>query len=216
MLDALDRASVAATFFVQGVNVIRHPELVVETQSRGHVIGVHCFEHLSHLRLTADEIEQDLRRLLGVLEPLGIAPPTLWRPPYGEARSPDTYDIARGHGLHLLRWTVDTHDWRGVPARKIMAEIERESRPTAMLRPDSVVLLHDTRARPTVALVPRLVAEIRRRGWSFAQPTRDTVTPDYRPSDGVYEPRQDGTDLRFGALRRGVGRALDRVGPPYW
>lgn len=216
MLDALDRAGVAATFFVQGMNVERYPDLVVETQSRGHLIGVHCFEHRSHFSQTTAEIEQDLGRILAALEQLGIERPGLWRPPYGEIRSPESYDVARCRGLHLLRWTVDAENWRDTSAREMMAETKRESRPDAVLESDSVVLMHDTRGPHTLALLPRLVAEVRRRGWSFAQPTHSTVTPEYQHAEGRSEPLRSGENLRFGALRRGVGRALDRAGPPYW
>ena len=216
MLKALDRAGVAATFFVQGVNVERYPNLVVETQSRGHLIGVHCFEHRSHFLLTTAEIEEDLRRILATLEQLGIERPRLWRPPYGEIRTPDSYDVARRHGLHLLRWTVDTENWTAASAREMLAEIKQESPPSAVLEPDSVVLLHDTRGPQALALVPLLVAEVRRRGWSFAQPTQSSVTPKYPHTESLSEALRDGEDLRFGALRRAVGRALDRAGPPYW
>jgi peptidoglycan/xylan/chitin deacetylase (PgdA/CDA1 family) len=211
VLEALDHAGVKATFFVIGTLAERFPKLVVATESRGHEIGAHCFEHRSHHELTATEIDDDIRRLLDLLDRIGVKPPRMWRPPYGHARVPDTYDVARRHGLHVLTWTVETRDWAREPAAKIMAEITKGSIDRGMLDENSIVLMHDS-VPQTASLVPVLAAEIRRRRWTFAQPTPATHTPEVPPGVINEDPRyRDWRELRFGWLRHSVGRMLARA-----
>lgn len=45
LLDILDRYNVKATFFTVGYFVDRHPEIVREAESRGHLIACHTYSH---------------------------------------------------------------------------------------------------------------------------------------------------------------------------
>ena len=69
--------------------------------------------------------------------------------------APWTECVAETHGLQLIHWTVDTHDWRGDDAATMFAVTR------SRLLPGAVVLAHDgigpgarrNDARETVALV---------------------------------------------------------------
>jgi peptidoglycan/xylan/chitin deacetylase (PgdA/CDA1 family) len=160
VLDALAAAGARATFFVIAPRAERHRELVARMLGEGHSVELHCDEHLRHsdrdeawgLRDTATAIER--------LAALGIRP-RLWRTPWGD-RAPWTARVAEQFGLRLIGWDVDTHDWRGDSAGEMLAGIEPE------LFPGAVVLAHDglgpgalrTGCAETVALIPRLVARV--------------------------------------------------------
>lgn len=176
-LDILDRVGVKATFFVIEGCVRRWPYLVENAVSRGHQIGAHCTRHRSHLKMTSAQIDRDITCLLARLEQIGVGRPSLWRPPYGETRHPETYEIARRHRLHIVTWTVDTFDWAGRRADEIMADITAAERDAGVLGEDSVVLMHDGFGSHKAELVEPLVAEVKRRGWSFGELTPAIGTP---------------------------------------
>ncbi len=122
----------------------------------GHAVEFHCTHHLRHTGLSLGAIREDTRTGLRGLRALGVSP-RLWRPPWGVA-TPRTRKVAREHGLSLVGWSADTHDWRGDRARRMLDAATQE------MRPGAIVLMHDgigpgarrTGCEETVALIPVL------------------------------------------------------------
>jgi peptidoglycan/xylan/chitin deacetylase (PgdA/CDA1 family) len=135
VLGALARTGATATFFVIGPQAERERELVRRIGDAGHTIAVHCDVHVRHTELGRDGVAADLERALERLDRLAVRP-SLWRTPWG-VTEPWTHAIADEHGLSLVAWDVDTHDWRGDRA----AEMFAATRPG--LRPGAIVLAHD-------------------------------------------------------------------------
>ncbi len=156
LLDALSALGARATFFPIAPRAAAEPGIVERILAEGHVVGVHCHEHVRHSERSADEVRHDGERALGMLRSLG-ARPTLWRTPYGDV-APFSEEVAGELGLRIVGWTVDTHDWRGDLAEE-MFDLARPG-----LTDGAVVLAHDgigpgalrSTARETVAFV-RLV-----------------------------------------------------------
>jgi peptidoglycan/xylan/chitin deacetylase (PgdA/CDA1 family) len=135
VLDALAHAGATATFFVIAPQAEREPELVRRIGDEGHVLAVHCDIHVRHTELGYDGVVDDLERALARLDRLAMRP-SLWRTPWG-VTEPWTQTIADEHGLSLVGWDVDSHDWRGDRAADMFAA----TRPG--LRPGAIVLAHD-------------------------------------------------------------------------
>ena len=74
VLRALDQAEVKATFFVLGVQVEAHPDLLEWVLEAGHAVEVHGFEHVRHPFASREEVEQDLDRVLEVLARYSVVP----------------------------------------------------------------------------------------------------------------------------------------------
>jgi peptidoglycan/xylan/chitin deacetylase (PgdA/CDA1 family) len=82
--------------------------------------------------------------------------------------TPATKLVAARHDLSLVGWTIDTHDWRGDTATRMLERAE------AQLAPDAVVLMHDAlgpgsrRAdvQNTIDLLEPLLDAARTRGLS--------------------------------------------------
>lgn len=72
LLDAFDRHSTRATFFVLGWLAERLPELVKEIASRGHEIAVHGYGHQILTELDPERFEADLERALGAIAACGV------------------------------------------------------------------------------------------------------------------------------------------------
>ena len=135
LLDLLRGARARATFFPIAARAADNPAIVERMRAEGHAIGLHCHEHVRHSERDAEWLERDtdaaLERLAGV-----AVRPSLWRTPWGDT-APWSAGIARTHGLRLIGWTADTHDWRGDGAAE-MFEATRES-----LIDGAIVLAHD-------------------------------------------------------------------------
>jgi peptidoglycan/xylan/chitin deacetylase (PgdA/CDA1 family) len=135
VLAALARARARATFFVIAPRAQAHPELITRIRAGGHAIGLHCYEHARHSERDRAACRDDTESALRALGSLGVTP-AMWRTPWGDT-APWTAPIAREHGLRVIGWTVDTHDWRGDSAASMFAATR------AGLTPGAVVLAHD-------------------------------------------------------------------------
>jgi peptidoglycan/xylan/chitin deacetylase (PgdA/CDA1 family) len=194
VLDALARVQAVATFFVLGERVEREPALLERVLAAGHDVQVHGHAHLRHTEHTRETVEEDLERALDALP----VRPTLWRLPYGEPAE-FSEEIARKHGLTIVKWTVDSGDWRGDDADTMLARIE--------VRDGAIVLMHDgaTSARHTPALIGPLVHAIRAKGL---EPGRIGLSSSERSRDGAVDAMDSGGGDRggVGGAGRGAGR----------
>lgn len=135
LLDRLAAHGARASFFVIAPRAAAHPELVKRMLEHGHTVGLHCDLHVRHGDRDRAWLEDDTRRALGRLRTLGITP-MLWRTPWGDT-APWTAAVAQRHGLRLVGWSIDTHDWRGDRARDMFAATREQ------LEPGAVILAHD-------------------------------------------------------------------------
>ena len=168
VLRALDRAQVAATFFVVAGAARGAARVVAAIAQAGHSVQLHCHRHVRHTALDEDEIERDARLALEILGSAG-ARPKLWRPPWGESTAA-THDVARRLGLELVGWDIDTHDWRGDSAESMLARVHPR------IPAGGSVLMHDglgpgarrSGCENTVALIRPLVRAAVERGIAIA------------------------------------------------
>jgi peptidoglycan/xylan/chitin deacetylase (PgdA/CDA1 family) len=165
VLEVLEEASAAATFFLVGEQVERHRSLTREITSAGHAIALHGYRHRNLLRLTPGKFRDDLERgVAAIADATGVVP-DYYRPPYG-IFSPAGLGIVRRRGLRPLLWSRWGHDWSGrVSAEAIAAEV------SADLRSGDVLLLHDADHysdpgcwRNTAAALPAVLGTIERAG----------------------------------------------------
>jgi peptidoglycan-N-acetylglucosamine deacetylase len=178
ILDVLAERGMPATFFVFGARAEAHPGLIARMLEAGHDVQPHCWDgHDSHHELDRTALEEEIGRTLSALDSLGCPAPTIWRPPYGDIKDPESYEVATAHGLRLVTWTLETCDWseaHGVG--RILDEIDSEARDDSALRPDSVVLMHD---RPkTPGLLAALLERVRERDYEVGLlPPENPATP---------------------------------------
>jgi peptidoglycan/xylan/chitin deacetylase (PgdA/CDA1 family) len=167
LLELLDDAGARATFFPIAPRAQAHPELVTRMLAGGHTVGLHCDEHIRHTERGLEWGRRDTERALGRLRRLG-AEPTLWRTPWGSTAA-WTEQVAAEHGLRLVGWSVDTHDWRGDRAPAMFAT----TRPG--LSSGAVVLAHDglgpgaqrSNSAETLAFVELVIGHAEREGLTL-------------------------------------------------
>ncbi len=168
ILEQLQRCYVAATFFMVGERVLTEPVLVRKVLAAGHDIQLHCHRHVRHTELTEAELQHDGESALAALESVGVHP-RLWRAPWGVCTDA-SHRVAERLGLQLVRWSIDTHDWRGDEPQAMLNHARSQ------LADGGTVLMHDAlgpgarRAgcQNTFALLPALAAAVRAHGLLLA------------------------------------------------
>jgi peptidoglycan/xylan/chitin deacetylase (PgdA/CDA1 family) len=165
VLAELDRCATPATFFVIGERVAVDPGPARAALAAGHEVELHCHRHVRHTELSEAELEADTIAALAELERAGLGRPRYWRTPWG-VRTAATERVAARHGLRLIGWRIDTHDWRGDGCATMLETA------AALLGPGAIVLMHDAlgpgalRAgvEETIGLIASLAALARYRG----------------------------------------------------
>ncbi len=166
VLRELDRSATSATFFMLGARIEAAPRVVQAALAAGADVQLHGHRHLRHDERDEEEIERDTATALAAFARIGVRP-LRWRAPWGIV-TPATERVAARHGLELVGWTIDTHDWRGDAAGEMLA------RAKPALTPDAIVLMHDALgpgalragAQNTLELIAPLVGAARERGLS--------------------------------------------------
>jgi peptidoglycan/xylan/chitin deacetylase (PgdA/CDA1 family) len=175
VLEQLAHCDVTATFFMIGERVRSRPELARAVLAAGHEIELHCDRHIRHSELTEEELMRDATTGLDSLAAIG-AHPRLWRAPWGVCTGASRRSAAR-LGLQLVRWSIDTHDWRGDRPSAMLADAR------ARLSEGGAVLMHDgigpgarrDGCQNTLALLPALAAAARAEGLALAPMGEDAM-----------------------------------------
>jgi len=97
VLEALAARSIAATFFVEGLNTVAYPERLVEIAASGHEVGYHAWRHEQWADLSAAEQADNLARGLDAFGARGLEVAGL-RPP-GGGLGPGDLGVLREAGL---------------------------------------------------------------------------------------------------------------------
>ena len=169
VLDILAAEGVAATFFVLGTNVERHPDVVQRARDEGHAVGIHGMDHTKLAGAAADAIERQVSGVTRVLARLGVTPASVYRTPHGY-KSSGVFEVARRHGLTLWAWSRGVWD-TDRPEPSVLVR-----RATRLARPGMVLLLHDGRGEepqpdvaPMLAALPTIIRELKQRGFAFVR-----------------------------------------------
>jgi cellulose synthase/poly-beta-1,6-N-acetylglucosamine synthase-like glycosyltransferase/spore germination protein YaaH/peptidoglycan/xylan/chitin deacetylase (PgdA/CDA1 family) len=202
ILDELKRAGVPATFFVVGINGERYPSLLRREIAEGHEIGNHTFTHPNISDITETQFALELKATQVMLESIIGRRSYLFRPPFAEDSEPDTpdevgpLDFASEKGFITVGMQIDPGDWHRPGVDEIVRHTIEQAEDKAVYKlgrggvEGNVVLLHDSGGdrTETIQALPRLIAELRARGFEFVTVSelmgkqRDDVMPEV-PAD---------------------------------
>ncbi len=165
ILALLQRYGAHGTFFVQGCQAEKYPELVLTSLKGGNEVGNHSFDHP---RLTVSgqlERERELERTAVDLDLLGCPEgQRLFRPPYSayDSRLVDYLGHTR---RKLVLWSIDSGDWRGLDAPTIVGNV------LGRVRNGAIIIFHDgdetgrKDRSPTVAALARILPALKAAGY---------------------------------------------------
>jgi peptidoglycan/xylan/chitin deacetylase (PgdA/CDA1 family) len=172
VLDTLGATATPATLFVNGVNYARAPALVERVRrllARDVVtLGNHTYDHPRLTRIGADAARAEITRDEQFDERLfGRSSLPYLRPPYG-AHDATVRAVAGALGYTtFLLWSVDPADYLLPPAATVIARVERQ------LSPGAVILMHLDRS--TAAALPGVIAALHRRRYRIVPIARLVV-----------------------------------------
>ncbi len=168
VLDVLKQEGVPATFFVLGENALRYPEAVLRMEAEGHRVASHGMDHDILMWARSWQITLQLKLAAQALAAAGVKDPAhLFRAPHGWL-SPAAHRAATGAGYRVTGWTRGVWDTAAPGVDTIV------SRTAELLKPGSILLLHDgwrgaqeEDRSQTVAALPHIISLARSRGLAF-------------------------------------------------
>jgi peptidoglycan/xylan/chitin deacetylase (PgdA/CDA1 family) len=181
ILDILASHCAKATFFLVGRQANANPEGVRKVRDAGHTVATHTQNHPANMhRLPIERAKQEIDGgIASVTAALadGTAPAPFFRIP-GLARADDIEEYAASKGIQI--WSADfpADDWRNVSAARVydlaIKRLEAKGK--------GILLLHDIQAR-TVAALPRLLNELKARGYRIVHVVPATPTLPATPTE---------------------------------
>lgn len=140
VLDVLKANNVKATFFLQGSEVVKYPDLVRRIKNEGHVIGNHSWSHPDFATISAGQADTEITRTNDAIQAITGTKPILFRYPFGNESEAGNAVIRREGmwGGILWHWTAPLPgDFECPGARGVQRYIERNAVDQAL------ILLHD-------------------------------------------------------------------------
>ncbi|WP_052487056.1 polysaccharide deacetylase family protein [Gordoniibacillus kamchatkensis] len=163
ILDLLKRYGAKGTFFVTGVQALRHPELIRREVQEGHELGNHTYHHRMFRHPTAESVRGELEDAERAIAQAGGVRSRLFRPP-GGYYDQTIVDAAREAGYQVVMWSwhQDTRDWSRPGVERIARKVLDNA------RPGDIVLFHDrVEHTQTIAALERILPELRQRDFQF-------------------------------------------------
>ena len=172
VLDVLAEAGATATFFVVGRNATEHPDLVRRVVGEGHEVANHTQDHVWLDCLDDAGVRGQIATATASLRAAGAPAPYLFRPPRGwTSRTVDRASAALG--LRTVFWSDCLEAWLHHGVQAAARQVADGARPGSVLLLHDGGCVHGPNAQqldrgPTVEALPRLLAQLRRRGLAVA------------------------------------------------
>lgn len=172
ILEVLRQNHAHATFFVVGVKVQEHPEIVREMLADGNEVGNHSMTHPRLNTVSQEVVAQELTRCRSAVEKACGATTWLLRPP-GERYTDEVLQTAKRLGFITVAATIGAadyivpgdHSWtRGNPGYQEHVNAVQEA-VFKQLKNGGIIDLHDM---PTTAdALDAIIKGIRQRGYKI-------------------------------------------------
>ena len=166
LLDALERADVRATVFVQGRWAEAYPVTAQRIRPAGHLVGSHSFYHARMPLFSGPGFEEDVRSAeRALIDILGIDPRPWFRFPFGAGfDDPQTLTRLEALGYRHNHWDVEPDDW---DPRRTARQVEDTVVEGVLSHGDGAVVLLHTWPSNTIEALPGILTRLRDHGASF-------------------------------------------------
>jgi peptidoglycan-N-acetylglucosamine deacetylase len=165
-LAALDRADVAASFFLVGERAVRAPDTVKRIAAAGHEIGSHGWSHRSLWLCGPRRTEDEIGRAHRVLSDAVGRPIRHFRPPWGMVNAA-MFRALRRHDQRCVFWSIQPEGLRATPPSRQVEHVVRRAHPGAIVDLHDAEGVRDAPERLLAALPP-MIAGLRELGYEFA------------------------------------------------
>lgn len=177
ILDILRKHHVSATFFVLGKLARKNPQILKRMVKEGHTIGNHSWSHTDFTKLNQKEITQQLAMTNREIQKWTGKTPLFFRPPFG-AMDRLVVDAVSEQGYAVIYWDVDTKDWQGKSADKIIQTVKKN------MHAGSIILFHSAGGPKsldgTIQALPKLISFLQKQGYELVTIDQLIDLPAYR------------------------------------
>jgi cellulose synthase/poly-beta-1,6-N-acetylglucosamine synthase-like glycosyltransferase/peptidoglycan/xylan/chitin deacetylase (PgdA/CDA1 family) len=196
---------VPGTFFEVGSQVVRYPYLTRMLYRDGFELGNHTFTHADLIGMPKWEARLQVALTESAISGITGVRPRLVRPPYSsitEAVTPSeehAWGALAEEGYTLVLANYDTEDWSRPGVAAILRNVLSD--PGVRAGKGGIVMMHDAGGNraETVAALPKLIAALRQRGYSFATVSQLAGIPEWQ------------TEIAASAGQRLRGRLFDAM-----
>lgn len=154
ILKALKEEKVsAATFFLSGSWVERHPHIVKQIADQGYEIGLLGYSYKDYTELEEGEIGADIQKGQEAFRKAGLKRATLLRTPTGDVDR-RVLKIAEKQQMSVIHWSINSMDWKNPGTSVIIENVSNAKK-------GDIILLHASdAAKQTAKAIPQIKREI--------------------------------------------------------
>ena len=135
ILETLEIHNVHATFFMTGLEMMKHQGIVKKVSAAGHVIAYHGYAHTSMKKQNIRDFTSDILKAKELEQIFGIKL-ALYRPPYGDI-SLSGFLYLMTHGWKIIMWSLDSRDSFDT-LEQVKNNVSARS-----IKPGEIILFHD-------------------------------------------------------------------------
>lgn len=151
--------NIRATFFLVGDQMLKYPKIIKSLKDSGQELEGHTMSHPSLIGIPEEKVYQELSSIRVLINKMTGQKSNFFRPPGGQYNR-RILKAAGKLGLSIALWTVFPNDHivedPDILVKRIIAQAED----------GGVILLHSGRLG-TVEALPRIITELRLRGYNF-------------------------------------------------
>ena len=163
VLQELQKYNAKATFFCNGNNIEKYPDIFFKVVADGHSIGNHTFNHLNGWKTSTEEYLENSNRCETAIYKLKIVNSKLFRPPYGKIKTSQAKKL-RQQGYKIIMWDVLSADYdTSISAEKCLENVLNN------VTEGSIIVFHDSiKAFPNLEYtLPKALKTLCERGFVF-------------------------------------------------
>jgi peptidoglycan/xylan/chitin deacetylase (PgdA/CDA1 family) len=160
LLDILKEKNAKATFYVMGVKVGIHPDIVTRAAQEGHEIGNHVYDHPVLTKIKPQELDHQISSTNAAIRAATGSNPKTLRPPYGNSNKKVNAEISGKHQMDAVFWSFDTIDWKFPSKEEIL------QRSLKHIDNGAIVLAHDVHTN-TIEAIPHLIDALQKAGFKL-------------------------------------------------
>lgn len=160
LLDRLNGTNAKVTFFVMGVKVVMHPDIVRRAIMEGHEVANHVWDHPVLTKIPWQDVKDQIMRTSEAVFNISGYTPKSMRPPYGNTNRGLNNRIYSETKLPVIMWSLDTLDWTRPKPVDIIKKIIQK------VKPGTIILCHDIHPG-TIEAIPEIVQQLQEKGYSF-------------------------------------------------
>ncbi len=157
ILKTLEEQNIKALFFCKGENAERYPHLIQRILKEGHLTGNHSYSHpdgwFTGVKQYTDDVEKAAKYIPG----------RYFRPPYGRLKIGQYLKLRSCY--KIVFWDIMPYDFDNTFSREETLGVLLR-----LIRPGSVIALHDSEMSSSPLFLDSFIREARGRGYKFILP----------------------------------------------